>query len=151
MIGSVVPKYRVIKCPDCKNLINSNAPVCSDCGLTMSELEVFDRAEIDEGYRFALSAADYLYGYAWVSVVYVILGFAIGAFIEPAMGFGQMFVSIIALTLFWWRYIAWGRRYGQISSSDEVFAEAVETRRQTLMIGFALSGLVFAVTYWTVT
>lgn len=117
----------------------------------MSELEVIERAEFDECCRTALSAADFLFGYATVSIVYVIMAFAIGGLVEPVIGFGQIFVSIIALTLFWWKYIAWGRRYGQIWSSDEIFVEAVETRRRTLTMGFALSGLVLGVTYWTVT
>ena len=150
MLGSVVPKYGVIECPVCENLINSNNPICSDCDLVMGELEVIERAEVVEGYRTALSAADFLFGYAAVTIVYVILAFTIGALVEPVIGFGQIFVSIIALTLFWWKYIACGRQYGQISSSDRLFAEAVETRQRTLMMGFALSGLVIGITIWTI-
>ena len=146
---SVVPKHGVIECPDCENFINSYAPVCSNCGLTMSELEVLDRAEHDEQNRSALSAANYLFGYAAVAVVYFYLAFIVGAFFDPGIAIGQIFVSFIAMILFWWRYIAWGRRWGQ--NSDEVFAEAVETRRRTLMAGIALSGLVVGVIFWTIT
>ena len=116
----------------------------------MSELEIIDRAEIEDQNRSALSAAQYLFGYATVAVVYFYLAFIIGALFEPGIAFGQIFVSFIALILFWWRYIAWGRRYFQNSLSDETFAEALDTRRRTLMIGVALSVLVLGVTYWTI-
>lgn len=117
----------------------------------MSESEVIDRAKLDEQNRWALSAANFLFGYATIAVVYFYLAFIIGAIFDPAIAFGQIFVSSIALTIFWWRYFAWGRRYAQNSLSDETFAEALDTRRRTLMIGVALSGLVLGVTYWTIT
>ena len=117
----------------------------------MSELEVIDQAELDDQNRSALSAANYLFGYATVAVVYFYLAFIIGAIFDPGIAFGQIFVSCIALIIFWWRYFAWGRRYAQNSIPDETFAEALDTRRRTLMIGVALSGLVLGVTYWTIT
>lgn len=147
---SVVPKYGVITCPDCENLINSYAPVCSDCGLTMSELEVISRAELDEHNRKALLAANYLYGYATVAVVYFYLALILGAIVDPGMAFGQIFVSAIAVTLFWWRYFDWGRRYAKNPTLDEMFAEALDARRRTLLIGIALSGLVFVVISWSI-
>jgi len=117
----------------------------------MSEPEVIDRAEIDDQNRAALSAANYLFGYATVCVVYVFLALILGRVVEPAMAFGENFVSFIALGLFWWRYIAWGRQYGRTLSSDETLAEAVDARRRTLMIGVALSVLVLGIFYWSIT
>ena len=117
----------------------------------MSELEIMDRAEIEDTNRSALSAANFLFGYATVTIVYVFLALIIGGNVDRGIAFGQIFVSFIALTVFWWRYIDWGRQYGQNSISDEIFAEAVDTRRRTRMIGVALTILVFGIVYWTTT
>ncbi len=148
---SIVPMHGVVKCPNCKGLIGSYSPVCSDCGLHLTELGVVELAEIDEHNRLALSAANDLFSYAAISNVFVFLAFIIGAIIAPGIAFGEIFVSIVALGLFWWRYLLWYQRYGQNRFSDEIFEEAVETRRRTLMIGFALTGVVLGSIYWTTT
>ena len=148
---SIVPKHGVIKCPNCAYLISSHSPECSECGLQTSELEVIELAEFDEQSRVALSAAHDLFYYATVSVVFVFLSFIVGAVIDPGFASGQLFVSLIALGLFWWRYVLWGRRYRQSRFPDEIFAEAVETRRRTMMIGFALICIVLVGFYWTTT
>ncbi len=146
---SIIPKHGVITCPNCTNLISSHSPDCSECGLQISELGVMEIAEFDEQNRLALSAAHDLFYYATVSVVYVFLAFIIGAVFAPEIASGEFFVSLIALGLFWWRYVLWGRRYGQNRFPDEIFAEAVETRRRTKMIGFALICIVLVGFYWT--
>ena len=148
---SIVPKHGVIKCPDCSNLISSHSPECSDCGLKTSELEVIEHAEFDEQSRLALSAAHNLFYYATVVLVFLFLGLIIGAITEPGMAAGQIFVSLVALGSFWWRYVLWGRRHVQNRLPDEIFADAVETRRRTLMIGFALTCIVLIGFYWTIT
>ena len=115
----------------------------------MSELEVIELAALDEQSRLALSAAHDLFYYATVVVVFVFVGLIIGAIIEPGIASGQIFVSLIALGSFWCRYVLWGRRYIPNRFPDEIFAEAVETRRRTLMIGFALTCIVLVGFYWT--
>lgn len=148
---SIVPKHGVIKCPDCSSLISSHSPECSDCGLQTSELEVIELAEFDERSRLALSAANNLFYYATVVLVFLFLGLIVGAITDPGIASGEILVSLVALGLFWWRYALWGRRHVQNRFPDEIFAEAVETRRRTLMIGFALTCIVLVGSYWTIT
>ncbi len=115
----------------------------------MSELGVIELSDFDEQNRLALSTAEDLFYYATVVIVYIFFAFIVGAIFVPGIASGEIFVSFVALGLFWWRYILWGRRYGQNRLPDEIYTTAVETRRRTLMIGVALTGIVLVGIYWT--
>ncbi len=146
---SILVKDRLIKCPNCPNYIRSTAPECTKCGLKTSEEGICELAVIDEQNLQAKSDAEDLFYYLGAAFVYLGIAYILSR-IVPSLGGSPLFVSVIGLVMFWWKFFCWYRKHDQMPFADNSFIEAKKKLKQAAIFGVIGSTLIIAFIYFLI-
>ena len=130
---SIVPKFAVVRCSNCTNLIGSGTPVCSKCGLPTSEAGVVELAEIDRYNEAALSDAESLMHTAIAPYAFIFLALVLGDLL-PELTVSPAFISVVCIGVFWFKFFSWSAKYSHNDYPDESFNHAIGLRNRSAIV-----------------
>jgi len=119
-------KAGIFPCPNCGQMIYSDAETCRFCSATVDRQAASQGAEVQARVNTACNQAKLLRNSAAVMWIFFLLG------LLPFMPFGWGFIGLFLVIPFWLIY--WQVKFGNIQTGDADYARAKRDRLIALII-----------------
>ena len=122
----IAAKARIFPCPNCGQMIYSDAPKCRFCSATIDRVSAEAAAEVQDRVNAACNQAKLLRNSAGAMWIFFLLG------LIPFLPFGWGFIGLFFVVPIW--LIVWQVKFGSLQTGDADYKRAKRDRLIALLI-----------------